>query len=197
MHSVGVLPSLPVIPDSLDTRLAALIQNFVSAGPAFWNSAEFLLDRKIASARGRGLDFGGSALHDSAAEADQLSMTAQPICYETGSRRINGWSNNGVLDPVTTSFTTSSGTLLGLEESFGSHRRLNDRHFHYGCFIRAAAGYAEQINPSVCRSASQMLELLIRDYAGGHDDPMFPYLRNFDPAIVLLGVGTCKFCSRK
>ena len=27
-----------------------------------------------------------------------------------------------------------------------------------------------------------MIELLIRDYAGGRDDPMFPYLRNFDPA---------------
>lgn len=27
-----------------------------------------------------------------------------------------------------------------------------------------------------------MLELLIRDYAGGRGDPMFPYLRNFDPA---------------
>jgi endoglucanase Acf2 len=27
-----------------------------------------------------------------------------------------------------------------------------------------------------------MIELLIRDYAGDADDPMFPYLRNFDPA---------------
>ena len=27
-----------------------------------------------------------------------------------------------------------------------------------------------------------MIDLLIRDFAGGRDDPMFPYLRNFDPA---------------
>jgi endoglucanase Acf2 len=27
-----------------------------------------------------------------------------------------------------------------------------------------------------------MVELLIRDYAGGRDDPLFPYLRHFDPA---------------
>ncbi len=30
-------------------------------------------------------------------------------------------------------------TLLGLEESFASHQQLNDHHFHYGYFVRAAA----------------------------------------------------------
>ena len=74
-------------------------------------------------------------------------------------------------------------TLLGMEESFASHQQLNDHHFHYGYFVRAAA--------EICRmdiawcGADQygpMFELLIRDYAGAADDPLFPYLRNFDPA---------------
>jgi endoglucanase Acf2 len=74
-------------------------------------------------------------------------------------------------------------TLLGMEESFASHQQLNDHHFHYGYFIRAAAEVC-RVDKAFCGpdQYGQMFELLIRDYAGGKDDPMFPYLRNFDPA---------------
>ena len=74
-------------------------------------------------------------------------------------------------------------TLLGMEESFASHQQLNDHHFHYGYFIRAAAEVC-RVDKAFCSDEQygQMFELLIRDYAGGKNDPMFPYLRNFDPA---------------
>jgi hypothetical protein len=74
-------------------------------------------------------------------------------------------------------------TLLGLEESFGSHQQLNDHHFHYGYFIRAAAEVC-RVDASWCgaNAYGPMVELLIRDFAAGRNDPMFPYLRNFDPA---------------
>jgi endoglucanase Acf2 len=74
-------------------------------------------------------------------------------------------------------------TLLGLEDVFDSHQQLNDHHFHYGYFVRAAAEVC-QMDPSWCGDDKYglMVELLIRDFAGGRDDPMFPYLRNFDPA---------------
>ena len=73
--------------------------------------------------------------------------------------------------------------LLGLEESFASHQQLNDHHFHYGYFIRAAAEVC-RVDKAFCSDEQygKMFELLIRDYAGGENDPMFPYLRNFDPA---------------
>jgi endoglucanase Acf2 len=73
--------------------------------------------------------------------------------------------------------------LLGLEEIFASHQQLNDHHFHYGYFVRAAAEIC-RTDPAWCGDDQYgpMVELLIRDYAGARDDPLFPYLRNFDPA---------------
>ena len=74
-------------------------------------------------------------------------------------------------------------TLLGIKESFLAHQNLNDHHFHYGYFVRAAAEIC-RTDPSWC-SAEQfgpMIDLLIRDYAAGKEDDLFPYLRNFDPA---------------
>lgn len=74
------------------------------------------------------------------------------------------------------------GTLIGMPASFGSDEALNDHHFHYGYFIRAAAEVARQ-DPAWA-SPNQwggMVELLIRDCANPYrSDTMFPYLRNFD-----------------
>ena len=70
-----------------------------------------------------------------------------------------------------------------MEESFYAHTLLQDHHFHYGYFIRAAAEVC-RVDKAFC-SAEQygpMFEMLIRDYAAGRDDELFPYLRNFDPA---------------
>ncbi len=74
------------------------------------------------------------------------------------------------------------GTLIGYPASFGSDQALNDHHFHYGYFIRAAAELARQ-EPSwgKAKNWGGMVNLLIRDCANpNRDDPMFPFLRNFD-----------------
>jgi endo-1,3(4)-beta-glucanase len=73
--------------------------------------------------------------------------------------------------------------LLGLDESYGTHQQLNDHHFHYGYFVRAAAEIC-RIDASWCSEDAYgpMVELLIRDYAADRNDSLFPYLRNFDPA---------------
>jgi len=75
------------------------------------------------------------------------------------------------------------GTLIGCPASYGSDNELNDHHFHYGYFIRAAAEIA--IRDPAWGSGSSwggMVNLLIRDIASGHRaDPMFPFLRCFDP----------------
>jgi endoglucanase Acf2 len=70
-----------------------------------------------------------------------------------------------------------------MEESFASHQQLNDHHFHYGYLVRAAAEICRN-EPTWCGADQYgpMVEMLIRDYAAGRDDPMFPYLRHFDPA---------------
>jgi endoglucanase Acf2 len=74
------------------------------------------------------------------------------------------------------------GTLIGYPASYGSDESLNDHHFHYGYFIRAAAELARQ-EPTWAKTQSwgAMVRLLIRDCANPErDDPLFPFLRNFD-----------------
>ncbi len=79
-------------------------------------------------------------------------------------------------------YDSSWGALLGYPDSYGSVTELNDHHFHYGYFVRAAAEIA-RTDPSWASDSryGPMVRLLVRDYAAGRGDSMFPYLRNFDP----------------
>ncbi len=75
------------------------------------------------------------------------------------------------------------GTLIGYPASFGSDTDLNDHHFHYGYFIRAAGELARR-DPDWADEDrwGGVLRLLIRDIASpNHDDPLFPFLRGIDP----------------
>lgn len=75
------------------------------------------------------------------------------------------------------------GTLIGYPASYGSDVELNDHHFHYGYYIRAAAEIARH-DPAWATQErwGGMIDLLIRDTASPRrDDPLFPFLRNFDP----------------
>lgn len=75
------------------------------------------------------------------------------------------------------------GTLIGYPASFGSDVELNDHHFHYGYFIRAAGELARR-DPSWAADAKWggMVKLLIRDIASpDRADPLFPFLRGIDP----------------
>jgi endoglucanase Acf2 len=179
LASVGVLPALPTIDGSFDqATLEGLVGQFVAQGPAAWN------DRTDTYWAGK--NYGKVA--ELIAIADSIGMDAAATqLLDWLKAELADWftaETNGSLDVV--KYFVYDGewnTLLGLEESFASHQQLNDHHFHYGYFVRAAA--------EICRmdiawcGADQygpMIELLIRDYAGDADDPMFPYLRNFDPA---------------
>ncbi|MEM7314290.1 MAG: glycosyl hydrolase, partial [Planctomycetota bacterium] len=71
------------------------------------------------------------------------------------------------------------GTLIGCRPSFGSDSQLNDHHFHYGYFIRAAAEVARH-DPEWAKKWSPMVELLIGDFALQESSKLFPRLRCFD-----------------
>lgn len=72
------------------------------------------------------------------------------------------------------------GTLIGSKPSYGSDGQLNDHHFHYGYFIRAAAEVA-RLDPAWAGKWGAMVELIIRDIAStDREDPLFPHLRCFD-----------------
>ncbi len=176
---IGVLPLLPAtLVTAEETRLRTLVTQFMAQGPAVWNpkndtywsgKAYGKVSEVAAIARSIGM----------ATEADSLVNWLKS--------ELADWfrSNNTGPQDKTKYFAYDKdwSTLLGLEESFGSHQQLNDHHFHYGYFIRAAAEVC-RVDASWCRSDAYgpMVELLIRDFAAGRNDPMFPYLRNFDPA---------------
>jgi endoglucanase Acf2 len=57
---------------------------------------------------------------------------------------------------------------------------LNDHHFHYGYFIRAAAEVA-RLDPEWAKKWEPMVMMVIRDIASpSRTDTMFPYIRCFD-----------------
>ena len=179
LPTVGVLPSLPLVPGSLDERqLTTLVQDFVAEGRSVWNSATDTYWSGKAIGR----------VAEVLAIADQLDMAAEATTLRDWLKEeLADWMSaerNGTLDNTKYFvYDEQWNTLLGLEESFASHQQLNDHHFHYGYFVRAAAEVC-RVDKAFCSpdQYGKMFELLIRDYAGGKNDPMFPYLRNFDPA---------------
>lgn len=176
---VGVLPYFPEnIGDYNATQLRALVTEFINQGSAKWNTAT---DTYWA-----GKNYGKVA--ELAAIARSIGMTAeanQLITWLKG--ELQDWfraNTTGALDTTKYfAYDSNWNTLLGFDESFGAQQQLNDHHFHYGYFVRAAAEIC-RVDASWCGSSQYgpMVELLIRDYAAGRDDSMFPYLRNFDPA---------------
>ncbi|MBX9852175.1 MAG: T9SS type A sorting domain-containing protein [Cytophagaceae bacterium] len=74
-------------------------------------------------------------------------------------------------------------TLVAYPSAFESDRQLNDHHFHYGYFIKAAATIAQyEPNNTWVTQWGPMVETIIKDVANwDRADLTFPYLRNFDP----------------
>ena len=72
------------------------------------------------------------------------------------------------------------GTLIGSRPSYGSDVELNDHHFHYGYFIRAAADVA-RFDRNWAKEWGPMVELLINEIAAVQkDNSLFPRMRCFD-----------------
>jgi endo-1,3(4)-beta-glucanase len=176
---VGVLPALPTLPNSFEqATIEALVSEFTSQAPTVWN------DRTDAYWAGKNY----SKVSDLIVIADAVGMTAEATALRDWLKtELADWftaNNNGGLDTNKYFvYDQEWSTLLALEESFSSHQQLNDHHFHYGYLVRAAAEVC-RVDAAWCGADQYgpMIELLIRDYAGGRNDDMFPYLRNFDPA---------------
>ena len=79
-------------------------------------------------------------------------------------------------------YNNAWGALTGYPANYGSDTELSDHQFHYGYWLVAAATIA-RYDPNFVRDENYgaMLKLLARDAAADHDDPLFPFLRNFDP----------------
>lgn len=96
-------------------------------------------------------------------------------------RRLENWftASPGKEQPVFY-YNAVWNTLIGSRPSYGSDSSLNDHHFHYGYFIRAAAEVA-RVDRAWAEKWAPMVNLLIRDIASpDRHDALFPYLRCFD-----------------
>ena len=80
------------------------------------------------------------------------------------------------------------GTLIGYPSSYDSDKQLNDHHFHYGYWIKAAAAVAMK-DPQWAKEWGGMVYELISDIANTNRDgssynknseTRYPFLRNFD-----------------
>jgi len=80
-------------------------------------------------------------------------------------------------------YSPTLGTVVSYPEEYDAVKDMNDHHFHYGYWIRAAADIGMR-DPQWIRPErwGGMIDLLVADIATaerGRKD--FPYLRNFDP----------------
>ncbi len=96
-------------------------------------------------------------------------------------RRLENWfTASAGEDAPLFYYNANWGTLVGSKPSYGSDKPINDHHFHYGYFIRAAAELA-RLDAAWAKQWGPMVMLLIRDIASpDRAETMFPYIRCFD-----------------
>jgi endoglucanase Acf2 len=172
----GVLPTLPM-PQSIDLKL---LNQYIDDEAAH-------IDPNTKDTYWEGKQLGKLATLAGLAEQAE-NEKANAIFRQEMKRRLEFWFTPTTPDGKPKSaglfcYDTNWASLIGYPASYGSDTDLNDHHFHYGYFIRAAAeivrrepawGSKENFGP--------MIELLIRDIANPDlDDTLFPRLRNFDP----------------
>jgi endoglucanase Acf2 len=165
----GVLPMLPAEGVADRTRLV----NYLKA-EADKQRAEFKDTYWEGKLLGQLASLSGSA---EVAQAPEL----QRVFVTEIKRRLEEWfaATPGKEQPVFY-YNPNWGALVGSKPSYGSDKPLNDHHFHYGYFIRAAAEVA-RLDPAWAEKWGPMVKLLIRDIASpDRRDLMFPYLRCFD-----------------
>ena len=176
MRFPGVLPAPPLAPDGDAARLKALVDE-VARAPV----------PGIGDTYSQGKWLGKLATLVPIAEECGDISAADSMRGELR-KRLGEWLNprdaSGAVRKVGLfAYDANWGTLIGYPASFGSDVDLNDHHFHYGYFIKAAAEVARH-DPAWAADDKWggMVRLLVRDVASGdRDDRLFPFLRNFDP----------------
>jgi endoglucanase Acf2 len=104
----------------------------------------------------------------------------QKVFVDELKQRLENWfvASEGESSPLFY-YNKTWGTLIGSRPSYGSDAELNDHHFHYGYFIRAAAEVA-RFDRDWAKEWAPMVELLIAEIASPKATAQFPELRCFD-----------------
>jgi endoglucanase Acf2 len=173
MRFPGVLSSLPdVVQDR--TRLSELLSDAAATslsnpGDTYWHGKTL------------GVLAGLIPIAEQLEDAESTALLREEL-----TSRLEDWFTTPDVDGLPDRYffyDENWGTLIGVKPSHGSSDQLNDHHFHYGYFIRAAAEIARTDKDWASKEKwGGMIDLLIRDIASpDRDDPLFPFLRCFDP----------------
>ncbi len=178
MHYPGVLPSLPVHANTDQLLLRQLLheetnRESTAVADTYWFGKRLGCWATLMPI--------AEQINDTKTLAQLTAQTKQGLeNYFTASNTAGELKNSG---QGLFAYDANWGTLIGYPASYGSDNDLNDHHFHYGYFIRAAGELARR-DPEWASDANwgSMVRLLIRDIASNdRHDKLFPYMRNFDP----------------
>lgn len=171
-----VLPSLPVVPGLDRKQVSAWLTEDLAPAPKFIGDTYWIGKEmgKWATMLPLAEQAGDSA---AVAECDRrLRRILESFLTATSTEGGPKREGEGVF-----AYEPAWGTLIGYPASYGSNDGLNDHHFHYGYFLRAAAELGRRDREWV-RRWEPMLRLLVRDIASpDRNDQMFPFMRCFDP----------------
>ena len=173
----GVLPVLPVVKDANTDLMTTLIEREIKNQPRIVGDTYWLGKQlgKWTSLSQISAECGKDDMRN--IFAGRIKMALENFFTPTNRTGSLKTSRDGVFY-----YDTNWGTLIGYPASYGSDDQLNDHHFHYGYFIRAAGEIVRQ-EPDWGRDEKWggMVKMLIRDIANpDRSDAMFPFLRNLD-----------------
>lgn len=174
----GVLPALPLTANAEKARLDEMLEQALAekgklVADTYWMGKQL---GKWATLIPIAEQVGNKTASDNFSE--RLRASLENFFTATDRQGILKASGDGVF-----AYDANWGTLIGYPASYDSDTQLNDHHFHYGYFIRAAGELARR-NPTWASDPrwGGMVKLLIRDIANpDREDKLFPFLRCFDP----------------
>ncbi len=172
----GIIPTVPSVLDTnATTELYAAIDHEMNALNAYnTNQDTYRYGKRLA--RQSDLVF----------VADQVGHTVARDHFISGLKtELEDWfdapsgeSNYGYFY-----YDSNWNTLIGYPANYGTDTQVNDHHFHYGYFIKAAATIAQfDPNWAADHQWGSMIQLLIKDVSNwDRNDTQFPFLRTYDP----------------
>jgi endoglucanase Acf2 len=170
----GILPTLPYLdnystgfsPSALTEKIASLENNTLATWTDSYNEGQ-VMNQLVQTAR----------------IADEMgNIASRNKILSTIKTRLEDWfkAESGEVAFIFY-YNTAWSAMIGYPAGYYQDQYLNDRHFHWGYFIHAAA-FIEQYEPGWAAQWGGMVNMLVRDAAcPDRNDAMFPYLRNFSP----------------
>ena len=168
----GILPTLPYVdnysngftPTALTNKISELENSTMATWTDSYNEGQVF-----------------NQLMQTARIANEMgNISARNKMLSTIKTRLENWfkAENGEV-AFLFYYNSTWSSAIGYPAGYGQDNGLNDKQFHWGYFIQAAA-FVEQFSPGWAAQWGGMVNLIVRDAAAyDRNDTMFPYLRNY------------------